>query len=93
MRRVVRERVVLRLNKPREEDQRINIVLRIGMKTDTNKGKQIEEDKWIHKSPKKEASFDLNRAKETFMEAKKNFAEAPLRVARIKPSQRGILLC
>lgn len=60
---------------PREEDQCINIILRSGMATDTDKGKQPEEDGWMHKDVEKEVDFDLNRAKETFMEAKKNFVE------------------
>ena len=30
----------------------------------------------MHKATEKEVDFDLNHAKETFMEAKKNFAEA-----------------
>lgn len=44
--------------------------------TGADKGKQPEEDGWVCKSPEKEATFDLARAKETFMEAKKSFAEA-----------------
>ena len=31
---------------------------------------------WVCKAPTKEPEFDLERAKETFMEAKKSFTEA-----------------
>lgn len=61
---------------PCEEDQRINIVLRSGMTTGVDKGKKHEEYGWVRKVAEKELDFDLDRAKETFMEAKKNFAEA-----------------
>jgi len=61
---------------PREEDQNINIVLRSGITIDANKGKQLEEDGWVHKATEKEVDFDLNCAKETFSEANKNFTEA-----------------
>ena len=44
--------------------------------TGEDKSKQLEEDGWVHKALEKEAAFDPNRAKETFMEAKKSFAEA-----------------
>jgi len=64
--------------KPCEEDQSVNIVLRSGMMTSTDKGKQPKEEGWVCKAPKKEADFDLDQAKETFMEAKKSFAEASL---------------
>ena len=41
-----------------------------------DKGKQPEEIVWVHKAPIKEPRFDLECAKETFMEAKKSFMEA-----------------
>ena len=59
-----------------EEDQRVNIVLRSGMMTDADKGKRREEYGWVYKYLEKEVSFDLNRTKETFMEAMKSFIEA-----------------
>lgn len=60
---------------PCEKDQNVNIVLTSGIKTGDDKGKQPEEDGWVHKAPEKEVGFDLEHAKETFMEAKKSFAE------------------
>ena len=61
---------------PREEDKSVNIVLRSGIMTGDDKGKYLEEDEWVRKTSEKEVGFDLEHAKETFMEAKKSFAEA-----------------
>ncbi len=41
-----------------------------------DKGKRLEEGEWVRKAPKKEAGFDLECVKETFMEVKKSFTEA-----------------
>lgn len=62
--------------KPYEEDPNVNIVLRSGMTIGKDKGKQPEENEWVHKSPEKEVGFDLECAKETFMKVKKSFTEA-----------------
>lgn len=59
-----------------KEDPNVNMVLRSGVTIREDKGKQIEEDTWVRKAPTKEPKFDLERAKETFMEAKKSFLEA-----------------
>lgn len=40
-----------------------------------DKGKQLEDSTWVHKAPTKEAEFHLERARETFMEAKKIFTD------------------
>ena len=61
---------------PHEEDQSISIVLQSGITSCADKGKQLEEDGWVRQAVEKDVYFDLNRAKETFIEAKKNFAEA-----------------
>lgn len=45
------------------------------MMTGDDKGKQPEEGGWVCKAPEKEVGFNLERAKETFMEGKKSFAE------------------
>lgn len=63
-------------SKPRKEDPNVNMMLRSGATTGEDKGKQPEEDTWVHKVHTKEPKFDLQRAKETFMEAKKSFTEA-----------------
>ena len=61
---------------PREEDPNVNIMLRSGITTGDDKGKQTEESGWVRKAPEKEVGFDLECAKEMFMEVKKSFAEA-----------------
>lgn len=60
---------------PREEDTNVNMMLRSGAATGEYKGKKPEEDAWVHKTPRKQPEFDLERTKETFMEAKKGFTE------------------
>jgi len=60
----------------REEDPNVNMVLRSGVTTGEDKGKQPEENTWVRKAPKKQPEFDLEHTKKTFMEAKKSFAEA-----------------
>ena len=69
---------------PHGEDLNVNIVLRSGITTDDNKGKQLE-GVWVHKAPKKETGFDLEHAKETFIEVKKSFIEASTLGSQEKP--------
>ena len=59
-----------------EEDSNVNMMLKSGVTTGNDKGKQSEEGAWVRKAPTKELEFDLECAKETFMEAKKSFTEA-----------------
>lgn len=61
---------------PCEEDPNVNIMLRSGVMTGDDKGKQPVEDGWVYKAPKNEVGFDLDPVKETFMEANKIFVEA-----------------
>lgn len=70
--------------KPREEDQNINIVMRSDIEIGANKGKQPGEAIWIHNATEKEVDFDLNHAKEMFLEEKKNFAKASTSRSREK---------
>ena len=42
---------------------------------------------WVCKAPAKEAEFDLERARETFKEVKKSFAEASTSRRKDKPDQ------
>ena len=60
-------------------------MLRSGVTTREDKGKQLEEDTWVRKAPTKEPEFDLEHAKETFMEAKKIFAEASTSGSKDQP--------
>ena len=72
---------------PREEDPKVNIMLRSGVKTREDKGKQPEEGEWVCKALEKETGFDLECTKETFMEAKKSFAEASTSGSQEKPTK------
>ena len=60
-------------SEPHEEDSNVNMVLRSGATIGEDKGKQPKEDTWVHKAPTKEPNFDLECAKETFMESKKSY--------------------
>lgn len=70
---------------PREEDSNINIVLRSGIATGDDKGKQQEDSTWVQKAPKKKVEFDLECARETFMEVKKRFAKVSTSKSKNKP--------
>jgi len=59
-----------------EGDSNANIMLQSDIMTQDDKGKQPEESAWVHKAPTKEPEFDLEHAKDTFMEARKSFTEA-----------------
>lgn len=59
-----------------EEDRKVNIVLRSGVTTGEDKGKQPEEGEWVRKAAENVTKFDLERTKETFMEEKKIFTKA-----------------
>jgi len=72
-------------SEPREEDPNVNMMLRSGVTTREDTGKQPEEDTWVRKVPAKEPKFDLERTKETFMEAKKSFVEASTSSSKDQP--------
>ena len=61
---------------PQEEDSNVNMMLRSNIAIGEDAEKQPKESMWVQKAPTKEAEFDLECAKETFMEAKKSFAKA-----------------
>ena len=43
---------------------------------------------WVHKTPEKILAFDVGREKETFMEAKKDFADPKTSVATMQQHQQ-----
>jgi len=47
---------------PSKEDLNVNMILRSGITTRDDKGKQLEESAWVRKSPTKETEFDLEHA-------------------------------
>lgn len=61
---------------PHTKDPNINRMLRSGTTIGKDKGKKPKDNMWIYKALTKQLEFDLARAKETFLEAKKSFAEA-----------------
>ena len=72
-------------SEPREEVPNVNIVLRSGIATGDDKGKQPKDSTWVRKVLTKEVEFDLEHTREAFMEAKKSFAEAPTSGSKDKP--------
>ena len=59
----------------------INVVTRSGAMTHIqNMEKQLDEA-WVRKAPEKVPAFDIEREKETFMEAKRDFVDPSSSVA------------
>ena len=73
-------------SKPREEDPNVNIMLRSGIATRDDKGKQLEDSTWVFKAWMKEPELDLEHAKETFMEARKSFTDASTSGSKDRPT-------
>ena len=68
----------------------INVVTRIGAMTQVqNKEKQLDEA-WVHKTPEKISAFDVEREKETFMEAKKEFVDLSTAIALAQQHQQQL---
>lgn len=49
-----------------------------------DKGKHLEDSTWVRRALSKEAKFDLEHAKENFMEAKKSFANASTSKSKVR---------
>ena len=68
----------------------INVVTRSGATTHIqNKEKQLDEA-WVRRAPEKIPAFDVKREKETFMEAKKYFADPSTSVALAQQHQQQV---
>lgn len=61
--------------------------------TGDDKGKQPEESAWVRKAPTKEPEFNLEHAKETFMEANKTCMKLPHDSKAVKEPQELITRC
>lgn len=59
-----------------EDGPSVNIVTWSGIATGADKGKKLEENVWVHKAVDREVGCYLNKENETFMEAKRRFANA-----------------
>jgi len=60
---------------PCEDGSSVNIVTWSGVDIGKEKGKFLETDVWVRKATNKEMGFNVSKMKETFMEAKKSFAD------------------
>ena len=58
-----------------EEDPSVNVLTRSGVATNEDKGKQPATDVWICKTLENKEGFNLQRAKETFFEAWREFTK------------------
>ena len=59
----------------------INVVTRSGATTQVHNKEKQPGEAWVHKTPEKIPAFDVEREKETFREAKKDFADPSTSVA------------
>ena len=65
----------------------INVVTRTGATTEVQTKEKQSDEAWVHKTPKKIPAFDVGREKETFMEAKKDFADSGTSIAPTQQHQ------
>ena len=59
----------------------INIVTRSGATTQVQNKEKQPDEAWVRNTPEKVPTFDVGREKETFMEARKDFADPSTSVA------------
>ena len=59
----------------------INVVTRSGATMQVQTKEKQPDEAWVRKTPEKIPVFDVEREKETFMEAKKDFADPSTSVA------------
>ena len=62
----------------------INIVTRSGAMTQVQTTEKQSVEAWVHKTPENIPAFDVGREKETFLEAKRDFADSDTSVATTK---------
>jgi len=66
----------------------INVVTRSGATTQVQTKEKQPDEAWVRKTPEKIPAFDVEREKETFMEAKKDFADPSTSVAPAQQHQQ-----
>ena len=59
----------------------INVVTRSGATTEVQNKEKQPAEAWVHKAQEKIPAFDVEREKEAFMEAKRDFADPSTSVA------------
>jgi len=73
---------------PREEDPKVNTMLKSGMAIGKDKEKLTKEGLGVHKTLTKKPKFNLESVKKTFMEAKKSFAEVSTSCGKDQPKPK-----
>ena len=66
----------------------INVVTRSGATTEAQNKEKQPAEAWVRKAPEKIPAFDVEREKETFMEAKRDFADPNTSVIPAQQPQR-----
>ena len=66
----------------------INVVTRSGATRKVQNTEQQPYETWVRKAPEKVPTFDIEREKETFMEAKRDFATPSTSVAPAQQHQQ-----
>ena len=66
----------------------INVVTRSGATTEVKNKEKQPAEAWVRKAPKKILAFDIEREKETFTEAKRDFAAPSTSVAPAQQHQQ-----
>ena len=68
----------------------INVVTRSGATTQVQHKEKQADEAWVRKTPEKVTTLDVDREKETFMEAKKDFADPSTSVAPTQQHQQQL---
>lgn len=74
-------------SEPRKDEPSVNIVTWSGIATGEDKGKKPEESIWVRKAADKDVGFNLNKAKETFMEEKRSFADTGASTSKVQSTR------
>ena len=68
----------------------INVVTRSGTTMQIQNKEKQPDEAWVRKTPEKVPTFDVGREKETFMEAKEDFADLGTSVAPTQQHQQQL---
>ena len=80
----MKENIQMVIYEPHEDNPSVNIEMRSGIATskDNVEGKQLILDTWARKAGMKNVGFDLQREKETFMEARKRLMDLAISMSK-----------
>ena len=65
----------------------VNVVTRSGATTDVQSKEKQPDEAWVRKAVEKAPAFDVRQEKETFLEARRDFADPDLSAAKKKHEQ------